>query len=206
VKKITGNKNKFYNNKKCEMERILVINNRDSFVYNLVGILENKCNPIVINEDDIYEGIEDDYDKIVLSPGAGLPSEYTKMMNLIKRCSNNKSILGVCLGHQAIIKSFGGELMQMDFPKHGHKSILNVLDKNDRLLHGLNEESCIGRYHSWVACPNKIPLCFNITALDEDNNIMAISHNSLRLYGLQFHPESIISNCGETIIDNWLKI
>ena len=188
------------------MERVLVINNRDSFVYNLVGILEDKCIPIVVSEDNVYCGIEDGFDKIVLSPGAGLPLEYPNMMELIRRCAKTKSILGVCLGHQALIQSFGGELIQMTKPKHGHRSVLNILDKNNKLFQGLDKESYIGRYHSWIINPNNLPSCFNVTALDEENNIMAISHFSLRLYGLQFHPESIISNCGETIIDNWLKI
>lgn len=189
------------------MKKIIVVDNNDSFVYNLIEYLRKgaKCEFDVVLTDDIDFSTIAKYDAILLSPGANLPYHYPKMMELIERCKFTHSILGVCLGHQAIASYFGAELIQLKEPKHGHCSVL-TLKECTRLTEGINSGNKIGRYHSWVVNPNNIPPQLIVSAVDEDGNIMIIRHSFLPIYGVQFHPESIMSDDGWKIIDNWVKM
>lgn len=186
------------------MIKILLVDNNDSFVYNLVEILRLQCSVDVVLTGDLYEGIEKDYQKILLSPGAALPGNYPQMMQLISRCAKTHSILGVCLGCQAIGENFGASIIQLEFPKHGHCSRLKLLKKDEILFDGIPDNSHIGRYHSWVINPYLFPDTLEVLAIDEDDNIMAIKHRDLSIYGVQFHPESIISEYGRIMLENWI--
>jgi anthranilate synthase/aminodeoxychorismate synthase-like glutamine amidotransferase len=186
------------------MIKILLVNNNDSFVYNLVEYLRPQCCVNVVFTGDLYEGIECGYDKIILSPGAALPKDYPQMMQLIERCCNTHPILGVCLGCQAIADYFGADIVQLEHPRHGHCSHLAFV-KEDALFRGIPNNSCIGRYHSWVISPQQLPDTLQVLAADEQGNIMAIRHKTLSIYGLQFHPESIITEYGREMLSNFLK-
>ncbi|MBE9488341.1 MAG: aminodeoxychorismate/anthranilate synthase component II [Bacteroidetes bacterium] len=188
------------------MRKILVIDNHDSFVYNLVELLRanENCTFDVVLSDDIDLDLAEKYDMFLLSPGAGLPFQRPLMMKLIERYASSRSILGVCLGFQALAEAFGGELVQLPYPKHGHTSTLNILDGRDILYKGLPNNFNVGRYHSWVVNPQILPKDFYISSEDEDGNIMSMAHKTLPLYGVQFHPESIISQHGQQIINNWI--
>jgi anthranilate synthase component II len=186
--------------------KILVLDNYDSFTYNLVHLLE-KCSHAVIdvkknNEISLTE--INAYDKVLLSPGPGLPSEAGIMPKLITEYGHKKPILGVCLGMQAIGESFGGTLLNLKDVCHGIKSQIKVLN-DDGLFKNCPKHFFVGRYHSWVLDPSTLPDCFRVTAVDESGNIMAIAHNTLPVKGVQFHPESVLSEYGEHIISNWLN-
>ncbi|MEG2318648.1 MAG: aminodeoxychorismate/anthranilate synthase component II [Rikenellaceae bacterium] len=188
------------------MEKILVVDNNDSFVYNIVEILRGRSEVDVCLSKDLYIGIEDRYDKIILSPGAGLPSDYPDMEKLILRCLKTHPIFGVCLGFQALAVALGASLKQLSAPKHGHSSSLNIIDTNDVLLRGVPCGSSVGRYHSWVVDSNSVPKEMIITSYDEDDNIMSFSHIELPIYGVQFHPESIITEHGVQMLLNFVNV
>lgn len=188
------------------MEKILIVDNADSFVYNLVELVRAEKR-ITIDIVSVYDVSMDNVynaDAVLLSPGAGLPSDYPQMHNIIDKIKYTHPILGVCLGHQAIASYFGASLKQLDKPKHGHTSYLQNIDSKDKLLRGLQNGSAVARYHSWVVNPANLPIELSVTSYDEDGNIMSIRHNELPIYGLQFHPESIISEKGVQIIKNFL--
>lgn len=186
--------------------KILVFDNYDSFTYNLVYCIEQLTGslPDVYRNDKITLEAIAAYDKILLSPGPGLPAESGILLNLIKEYANSKSIFGVCLGLQAMAESFGGSLLQLDSVYHGIATDIQILEKENLLFTGLPDVITAGRYHSWVADPATLPSCFRITASDAKGMIMAISHNSYNLHAVQFHPESILSPFGLKIIENWL--
>lgn len=188
------------------MKRILVIDNHDSFVYNLVQILrENEnCQFDIVYNDRIDFSVLDRYDKLLLSPGPGIPREAGDLLPLIDRCKTTHSILGVCLGHQAIAECLGARLQQLDFPKHGHTSPLVITDPADILYRRITSPVQVGRYHSWIINPRTLPSSLKISALDEEGNIMSFYHESLPLHGVQYHPESIITSHGRAIINNWI--
>lgn len=189
------------------MRKILIVDNNDSFVYNLVEMLRLLGAPHDLTiHDKIDFSVLNDYSHILLSPGAGIPSNYPNMMRILSVCSASHSILGVCLGHQAIASHFGAGLTQLKRPLHGHTSKLVYIDQSDALLNGITENTRIGRYHSWIVSPENLPPDIIVSARDEERNIMAIRHNRLPLYGVQFHPESIITQSGITILANWIKI
>jgi len=184
---------------------VLVIDNYDSFVYNLVHYLEElNCKITVIRNDQINLDSVSDFDKILISPGPGLPSEAGIIKQLIRKYASSKSILGVCLGHQAICEVFGGSLIQLEEAKHGIKSKITTLLKDESLYKGLDNLLEVGRYHSWVIDKNSIPNELEVTALDEDGQIMSIRHREYDLKGIQFHPESILTPFGKQIIKNWV--
>lgn len=189
------------------MEKVLVIDNHDSFVYNLIQILRESENCLfdVMTNDKIKFISLHRYNKILLSPGPGIPQEAGGMMDLIKCCWKTHSILGVCLGHQALGEYFGAKIKNMQSPQHGHKSELQITDGGDVLYQNIHSPMEVGRYHSWILDKKDFPECLHITALDEDGNIMSFRHNNLPIYGVQYHPESIITTQGRQIIDNWLK-
>lgn len=186
---------------------ILLIDNRDSFVYNVKALIE-QCNVAdrvdVVPNDKIDFGRLGYYSGIVLSPGPGIPNEAADMPKLIDICENSHSILGICLGHQAIAEHFGAKLHNLPHPLHGKQGKLKVVKPEDILLRGLSCCETIGHYHSWVVDWEELPECIEVTATDNENNIMSFSHKSKPLYGLQFHPESFMTSCGKTIVQNWL--
>ena len=188
------------------MKRILVIDNHDSFVYNLVQILrENEhCLFDIVYNDRIDFSTLNRYDKLLLSPGPGIPSEAGDLLRLIDTCKTTHSILGVCLGHQAIAECFGARLQQLDYPKHGHTSPLTIVDNSDIIYQDIISPVQVGRYHSWIIDPQTLPSFLKVSALDEDGNIMSFYHESLPLHGVQYHPESIITTHGKEIINNWV--
>ena len=187
--------------------KILVFDNYDSFTYNLVHLVE-KILPIkvdVFRNDQIPLEKIREYDKIILSPGPGVPSEAGLLLPLIKEYAASKSILGVCLGHQAIGEAFGGKLINLSKVYHGISTSCRILNGKSELFTGLPSEIEIGRYHSWIVSKDQLPADLEITAEDENGYIMAMQHKSYDVQGVQFHPESVLTPQGEAILKNWLK-
>ncbi len=189
------------------MSKILVLDNYDSFTYNLVHAIENITGePVdVYRNDEIKIAEIEKYDKIVLSPGPGLPDEAGILKELIKKYSPAKNIFGVCLGLQAITEVFGGKLINLHKVYHGVNTPVKIIDKEELIFKNIPEVFEGGRYHSWVADKNNFPDCLKITAVDDEGIIMAISHKQYKVKAVQFHPESILTKCGNKIIENWLK-
>lgn len=185
---------------------ILVVDNYDSFTYNLVNYIEKVSNATVhvYRNDKISLKEIQKYDKIVLSPGPGVPSESGILLDLIREYAPTKSILGVCLGLQAIGEVFGGKLINLDTVFHGVATPIKII-KNDILFKGIPETFKAGRYHSWVIDAKTFPSELAITALDESGYIMALHHKKYNLRGVQFHPESILTEYGEQMIKNWIE-
>lgn len=184
--------------------KILVIDNYDSFVYNLVCMMHNLVDATIdvvkndnVNLDTLYL-----YDKILLSPGPGIPINAGKMMVVLTK-STTVSILGVCLGHQAIAEFSGGMLHNLPEPLHGIASTISI-EKEDYLFENIPENFKVGHYHSWVV-ENTNSANFEVLAKDENQNIMAIKHKKFNWRGVQFHPESVLTEHGAQIINNWLK-
>lgn len=189
------------------MKRILVIDNYDSFTYNLVHYIETLTGsmPDVSRNDEI--GIDDcaRYDKILLSPGPGVPSDAGICIDVIRKYASSKSILGICLGHQAIGEAFGGKLSNLSDVYHGIATRINIVAGGEPLFSDLPSAFMAGRYHSWVVSPEGLPECLSVTAVDDENIIMGLSHKEFDVRGLQFHPESVLTEYGKNIIENWLK-
>ncbi len=188
--------------------KILVFDNYDSFTYNLVHLVEK----ILHLKIDVYRNDEiplekvKEYDKIILSPGPGIPSEAGLLLPLIKEYAASKSILGVCLGHQAIGETFGGTLVNLDTVFHGVATPIKIVNKTSRILQGLEEPIEVGRYHSWIVNRENFPSDLEITAEDENGYVMALQHKTFDVQGVQFHPESVLTPCGEQIMRNWLAV
>jgi anthranilate synthase component 2 len=190
------------------MKKILVIDNYDSFTYNLVHYISKITgyHPEVFRNDEINIAEIKKYDKILLSPGPGIPVEAGICLDVIKNYAADKSILGVCLGHQAIGEAFGGTLANLTEVYHGLATPVSVIDKSEPLFKGLPGKITGGRYHSWVVTRETLPQCFTITCEDEKGIIMGISHKHYDVRGLQFHPESVLTEHGYEIMRNWLEI
>lgn len=186
--------------------KILIIDNYDSFTYNLVHMIRAHTDSTVdiFRNDAIALEACGEYDKIVLSPGPGIPCEAGIMPDIICRYAATHSILGVCLGHQAIAECFGGTLRNMDSVQHGVASNISVIAA-DPLFDGLGAEFMAGRYHSWVVERQGFSDCLEVTATDAQGEIMALRHREYDLRGVQFHPESVLTPEGATIINNWLN-
>jgi anthranilate synthase component 2 len=186
--------------------RILVFDNYDSFTYNLVHLVEKLTyqKVEVYRNDRIPLEKVKEFDKIILSPGPGIPSEAGLLLPLIREYAANKSILGVCLGHQAIGEAFGGKLVNLSTVYHGVATPVKILHQTD-LFAGLPDTLEVGRYHSWVISEEDLPRELEVTARDENNYIMALRHTSLDVQGVQFHPESVLTPHGEKILKNWLN-
>ena len=186
--------------------RILVFDNYDSFTYNLVHLVEK----IIKEKVDVYRNDEislekvNEYDKIILSPGPGIPSEAGLLLPLIKQYAATKSILGVCLGHQAIGEAFGATLINLDKVYHGVATPIKIVNRQSALLKGLPETIEVGRYHSWIISDKNFPTDLEVTAVDDNGYIMALQHKTLDVQGVQFHPESVLTPDGETVLKNWL--
>ena len=186
--------------------KILLFDNYDSFTYNLVHTIKSLGyeNVDVYRNDKIELSQINQYDKIILSPGPGIPSEAGLMMQLIQEYAYKKSILGVCLGHQAIAEAFGGKLENIPLVFHGVQTPINIVGE-DYLFSGLPKKIHAGRYHSWIVSSDDFPADLEITAIDEAGDIMALKHKKLDLHGVQFHPESILTPDGVHIIQNFLE-
>lgn len=186
--------------------RILVFDNYDSFTYNLVHLVEK----ITGNKVDVYRNDQialadvAAFDKIILSPGPGIPEEAGLLLPLIKEYAATKSILGVCLGHQAIAEAFGGKLTNLSKVFHGVATPISIKSQHSKILSGLQETIGVGRYHSWIVSDESFPEELEVTARDENGYIMALQHKTLDVQGVQFHPESVLTPDGETILRNWL--
>jgi anthranilate synthase component 2 len=184
------------------MNRILVLDNYDSFTYNLVHYVEAfniSCD--VFRNDKISVEEAGKYDKIILSPGPGVPEEAGILLPLIREYAATKSILGVCLGHQAIGQVFGAELYNVGNVIHGKSRNTKVIN-DDILFDGMDKEFQSGRYHSWAI--RNVPDPLIVTAVDDDNLVMAVRHKNYNVRGVQFHPESVMTPQGKTLIENWL--
>ncbi|MHC5308530.1 anthranilate synthase component II [Myroides sp. LJL116] len=186
------------------MMNILVIDNYDSFVYNIVYILKQhkEVSVQVVKNDKINFNELHKFDKILLSPGPGNPQENGQLMQLIEQCASTKDILGVCLGHQALGVYFGATLKQLENPLHGISSPMAILEK-DYLFNGIKQDSSIGHYHSLVL--SDLPDSLIALSVDNNQNIMAFKHKEYSIRAVQFHPESILTTDGKTMIDNWIK-
>ena len=189
------------------MRKILVFDNYDSFTYNLVHcIRENGYSDIdVYRNDEIALEEINKYDLILLSPGPGLPEGSGILKELIRTYSKTKRIMGVCLGHQAIGEVFGADLINLDQVYHGVSTYMNILDSSEPIFNKLPRRFKIGRYHSWVVNQKNLPECLKITAVDEEDQVMALRHRDYDVCGVQFHPESILTDYGKEIINNWLN-
>ncbi|MBL0234527.1 MAG: aminodeoxychorismate/anthranilate synthase component II [Chitinophagaceae bacterium] len=199
--------------------RVLVFDNYDSFTYNLVHLVQQITHEKVevYRNDQIPLEKVKDYDKIILSPGPGIPSEAGELLPLINEYAASKSILGVCLGHQAIGEAFGGKLVNLDKVYHGVATEIQVRSfelgaclpdrqvGSQNLFNGLPEKIMVGRYHSWIISEEGFPEELEITAKDENGYVMALRHKQYDVQGVQFHPESVLTPDGRTIIENWLK-
>lgn len=187
--------------------RLLVFDNYDSFTYNLVHLVKQVDKDIevdVFRNDEMPMEKVAEYDKIILSPGPGIPSEAGQLLPLIKEYAGKKSILGVCLGHQAIGEAFGGKLVNLSTVYHG--VALNCQVQSSALFEGLPQNIPVGRYHSWVVSNENFPEELEVTAVDDNGYIMALQHKTYDIQGVQFHPESVLTPDGETILRNWLKV
>jgi anthranilate synthase component 2 len=188
--------------------KILVLDNYDSFTYNLVHILKEltKESVDVFRNDEITLSEIDRYDKILISPGPGLPDQAGITKEMISHYAPSKSILGVCLGCQAIAEVFGGNLINLDSVYHGVETKIIVQEENEKLFTDIPGTFTAGRYHSWVVNAKGLPPEIMITATDEEGSVMALSHRLYDVRGVQFHPESIMTRDGKQMLQNWLNI
>lgn len=190
------------------MRKILVLDNYDSFTYNLVHLIRELGygeNLDVVRNDKISLTAVDEYDMILLSPGPGIPSEAGIMMEVIKKYAPTKRILGVCLGHQGIGEAFGAKLLNMSEVLHGIADNVVITKRADPLFKSTPEIFKVCRYHSWTVIPETVNGELEITAKDEKGNVMALNHLKYDVQGVQFHPESILTEYGKIIMENWLK-
>lgn len=186
--------------------KIFILDNYDSFTYNLVHIIEQIATKVVVKRNDAIH-IPDlhEFDKIVFSPGPGLPSDSKAMFNIIDAFKDKKSILGVCLGHQAIAEYFGSKLINMPEVNHGREFKTQIINK-DYIFKDIPEIFNSGRYHSWIVDNDSLPEELEITSVDSDTKmIMSLRHKRYDIRGVQFHPESVMTKYGYTILENWIK-
>ena len=187
------------------MKKILVIDNYDSFVYNLVHYLEAfEAQVDVVRNKHINLDKVDIYDKILLSPGPGIPDEAGQLKSVIEAYHKTKPILGVCLGQQAIMEVFGGHLENLKTVYHGIATTIKITSRDEKLYQNLPEEIEVGRYHSWVV-QKQLPEVLEATSIDDDGNIMSLRHKDYDVKAVQYHPESVLTPHGKTIIQNWLN-
>ncbi len=185
---------------------ILVIDNYDSFTFNLVHLLNETGHEATVWRNDKFDLADvNGFEKILLSPGPGIPSESGLLLDVIKTYSASKSILGICLGLQAIGEVFGGELYNLSRPVHGRATEIKVHDQEEKLFRDCPEKFNVGRYHSWALRNDNVPKDILVTATDTDGVIMALRHRTLDVRGVQFHPESVLTEHGKLLISNWLS-
>ncbi|MBR3011208.1 MAG: aminodeoxychorismate/anthranilate synthase component II [Prevotella sp.] len=192
------------------MQRIVIIDNYDSFTYNLSHLLKEVGADVTVLRNDQFRLEElQQFDKIVLSPGPGIPSEAGLLLDVIRAYAPTKPMLGVCLGHQAIGEVFGARLLNLDDVVHGVATPCRIV-ASDPIFDGLLNKITVGRYHSWVVSQEDFPSCLEITAVSDDGgsvpNIMALRHREYEVHGIQFHPESVLTPEGKIIIKNFLDL
>ena len=191
---------------------IAMIDNYDSFTYNLVHLVKELGAEITVFRNDQFELLDlERFDKIMLSPGPGVPSEAGLLLDVIRTYADEKPILGICLGEQAIGEVFGGALVNLTDVFHGVQTPAHIVDfveygehKVDYLFRGLNRDILVGRYHSWVVDADSLPDCLEITCTSNEGQVMALRHREYDVRGIQFHPESVLTPDGKKIINNWL--
>lgn len=187
------------------MTNVLVIDNYDSFTYNLVHYLEDlDCKVTVVRNDKLSLDDVEPYDKIALSPGPGIPDEAGLLKPLIERFAATKSILGVCLGQQAIGEVFGGTLINLEDVYHGVSTKVTITVDDEPLFKGLEKTIEVGRYHSWVVNPN-LPDALEATSFDDNGQVMSLRHKVYDVKGVQYHPESVLTPDGKQILKNWIN-
>ena len=190
------------------MKKTLVLDNYDSFTYNLVQLLRelgHGAQTTVVRNDRLTLEEVEEYDAVLLSPGPGLPAEAGLMPRLIRRYAPTKRLLGVCLGHQGIAESFGAALYNLPAVLHGVATEAEVLAPADRLFAGLPARFQVGRYHSWGVRPESLPAELEVTARDANGQVLAFRHRQYDVRGVQFHPESILTEHGKEMMRNWLE-
>lgn len=194
--------------------KVVMIDNYDSFTYNLVHLVKELGAEITVLRNDEFE-LEDleQYDKIMLSPGPGIPSEAGLLLDVIGRYAGQKPILGICLGEQAIGESFGGTLVNLSDVFHGVQTPAHLVEfrehiddkpEPDYIFKGLNQDILVGRYHSWVVDAESLPECLEVTCTSNEGQVMALRHKEYDIRGIQFHPESVLTPDGKKMIKNWL--
>lgn len=190
------------------VKKILIIDNYDSFTYNLVHYIEagEVFEADVFRSKEINSCIAEKYQKIIFSPGPGLPSDYPIMFEILEKYQDSKDILGVCLGHQAIASFYKAELFNMQKVFHGKKRKVILNGVKDEIFEGLPRQFMVGRYHSWAVNLDEANCPLQVTSIDEEGSIMSFKHKNHNIRGLQYHPESILTEYGKNIIDNWLKL
>lgn len=185
--------------------KTVIIDNYDSFTYNLAHLVKELCTEVDVLRNDKFELEElEKYDKIILSPGPGIPEEAGLLLEVIRTYAGRKPILGVCLGEQAIGQAFGGKLTNLSEVFHGIQTDVKIKNK-DYIFSGLPTEIPVGRYHSWVVDTEEFPEELVITAISSEGQIMALKHREYDVHGIQFHPESVLTPDGKQIVGNWLK-
>ena len=184
--------------------KIVIIDNYDSFTYNLSHLVKELGAEVTVYRNDQFELSQlEEFSKIILSPGPGIPSEAGLLLDVIKTYAGKKPILGVCLGHQAIGEAFGGKLENLSDVFHGVATPCH-LTSDDALFSGISKDFTIGRYHSWVVSKEGLPDCLEITAESDEGQIMALKHKTLNVRGIQCHPESVLTPDGKKMLQNWL--
>ena len=186
--------------------KIVIIDNYDSFTYNLAHLVKELDTEVTVFRNDQFQLSElDRFDKIILSPGPGIPSEAGLLLDVIRKYAGRKPMLGVCLGHQAIGEAFGAKLTNLSEVYHGVATPCTQFG-NDPIFEGLPKRIEIGRYHSWVVDKSGFPDCLDITAVSDDGQIMGLKHKNYDIRGIQFHPESVLTPDGKKMIQNWLEL
>ncbi|MDZ4847093.1 MAG: aminodeoxychorismate/anthranilate synthase component II [Chitinophagales bacterium] len=187
--------------------KILVIDNYDSFTYNLVHLVEviSGARPDVLRNDALDMNAVNEYDALILSPGPGVPDEAGALKEVIRLFAPKKKILGVCLGHQAIGEVFGGKLKNLPRVYHGVETNIKITKPKHAMFKNIPPDMKIGRYHSWVIDNTSVPAELEILAVDDNNEIMAIRHKQYDVWGVQFHPESVMTPMGKQLVENWMK-
>lgn len=187
--------------------KVFIIDNYDSFTFNLVHIIEDILDQdVVVKRNDCFSLDElEDYSHIVLSPGPGLPSEAGLMPEAVRKYGPSKKILGVCLGHQCIGEVYGAELENLSKVVHGKGVETIITQKDEPIYSGLPDKIITGRYHSWVVSNKNLPSCLEVTSEDDQGFIMSLRHKEYEVVGVQYHPESVLTPHGRTILENWLK-
>lgn len=185
--------------------KVVLIDNYDSFTYNLYHLLRELKVDVTVYRNDQFD-LKDlaSFDKIMLSPGPGIPTEAGLLMQVIKEYAGKKPILGICLGEQAIGESFGGTLVNLSDVFHGVQTPAHIVS-DDYIFEGLSKDILVGRYHSWVVDADSMPACLEITATSDEGQVMALRHKDLDIRGIQFHPESVLTPEGKTMIKNWVE-
>ena len=184
--------------------RLVIIDNYDSFTYNLSHLVKELGAEVTVLRNDKFQLEElEPFDRIILSPGPGIPSEAGLLLDVIRTYAGKKPILGVCLGHQAIGEAFGGRLENLSDVFHGVATPCHIV-ADDPVFSGLPAEITVGRYHSWVVSKEEFPHCLEVTAESDEGQIMALRHKTMNIHGIQFHPESVLTPDGRQMLQNWI--